>query len=39
MENAYNIKLFENQEIRTAWDEEKGKWFFLLWTWSGVLTE
>jgi len=23
-----NIKLFENERIRTAWDEEKQKWYF-----------
>lgn len=24
-----SIQLFENQPIRTAWDEEKEEWFFL----------
>ena len=23
-----NIRLFESQEIRTAWDEEDAKWWF-----------
>ena len=23
-----NIKKFENQPIRTAWDEEKEEWYF-----------
>jgi len=25
-----NIKLFENKRVRTAWDEEKEEWYFLL---------
>ena len=34
-ENAYmepndKIQLFENQRIRTAWDEEKEEWYFSI---------
>lgn len=28
MENKNQIKLFENREIRTHWDDEKEEWFF-----------
>ena len=34
-----NIQLFENQPIRTAWDEEKEEWFFSIVDVVGVLTE
>lgn len=27
---AENIELFENKEIRTAWDNEKEKWYFAI---------
>lgn len=28
MEPNDNIQLFENQRIRTAWDEEREEWYF-----------
>ena len=34
-----NIQLFENQTIRTAWDEEKEEWYFSVVDVVGVLTE
>ncbi len=30
MDNKDSIKLFENQQIRTAWDEEKEEWYFSI---------
>ena len=33
------IKLFENQRIRTAWDEEKEEWYFSIVDVVGVLTD
>ena len=34
-----NIQLFENKRIRTAWDEERGEWFFAIIDVIAVLTE
>ena len=34
-----NIQLFEDQQIRTAWDEEKEEWYFSIVDVVGVLTE
>jgi len=34
-----NIQLYENQAIRTAWDEEKEEWYFSVVDVVGVLTE
>lgn len=34
-----NVQLFENQRIRTAWDEEKEEWYFSVVDVVGVLTE
>ena len=34
-----NIQLFENQPIRTAWDEEKEEWYFSIVDVVRVLTE
>lgn len=34
-----NIQLFENQKIRTAWDEEKEEWYFSVVDVVAVLTE
>ncbi len=34
-----NIKLFEDQPIRTAWDEEQEEWYFSIVDVVGVLTE
>ena len=28
MEPNDKVRLFENQRIRTAWDEEKEEWYF-----------
>ena len=33
------IQLFENQTIRTAWDEENEEWYFAITDVVGVLTE
>ncbi|WP_394853378.1 BRO family protein [Exercitatus varius] len=33
------IKLFENQQIRSAWDEEKQEWFFSVVDIVAILTE
>lgn len=33
------IQLFEDQKIRTAWDEEKEEWYFSVVDVVGVLTE
>lgn len=37
--NENKIQLFENQKIRTAWDEERGEWYFSIVDVVGVLTE
>ena len=34
-----NVQLFEEQRIRTAWDEEKEEWYFSVVDVVGVLTE
>ena len=39
MEPNDKIKLFENQRIRTAWDEEKEEWYFSIVDVVGVLTD
>ena len=33
------IQLFEDKRIRTAWDEEKGEWFFSIVDVVGILTD
>ena len=33
------IQTFENQTIRTAWDEEKEEWYFSIVDVIGVLTD
>ena len=33
------IQLFEEQKIRTAWDEEKEEWYFSIVDIVAVLTE
>ena len=33
------IQLFENQRIRTAWDEEKEEWYFSIVDVVAVLTD
>ena len=39
MESNDKIQLFENQRIRTAWDEEKEEWYFSIVDVVGVLTD
>ena len=39
MEPNDKIQLFENQRIRTAWDEEKEEWYFSIVDVVGVLTD
>ncbi|WP_109078503.1 hypothetical protein [Aggregatibacter kilianii] len=34
-----NIKLFEQKEVRSAWDEEQGKWYFSIVDVVEILTE
>ena len=36
---SLKIQLFENQRIRTAWDEEKEEWYFSIIDVVGVLTD
>ena len=36
---SLTIQLFENQHIRTAWDEEKEEWYFSIVDVVGVLTD
>ena len=36
---SLKIQLFENQRIRTAWDEEKKEWYFSIVDVVGVLTD
>lgn len=38
MENE-KLQLFEDQKIRTAWDEEKEEWYFSIVDVVSVLTE
>lgn len=33
------VKLFEHRQIRTAWDEEKQKWYFAIVDVVRVLTD
>ena len=37
--NEYNIQLFENRKIRTAWDEDKEEWFFSVVDVVAILTD
>ncbi len=39
MENQDSIQLFENQQIRTAWDTKKEEWYFSIVDVIGVLTD
>lgn len=36
---SLTIQLFENQRIRTAWDEEKEEWYFSIVDVVGILTD
>ncbi|MDR1337674.1 MAG: hypothetical protein LBJ73_01440 [Rickettsiales bacterium] len=38
MAQSRNIKLFENQNIRTLWDEAAEKWYFSIVDVVGALT-
>ena len=39
MNNAENLQLFEDQPIRTAWNEEEEEWYFSVVDVVAVLTE
>ena len=39
MKENQNLQLFEDQLIRTAWDEEKEEWYFSVVDVVRVLTE
>lgn len=39
MSEQNKIQLFENQKIRTAWDEEKEEWYFSVVDAVGILTD
>ena len=39
MPNEENLQLFEDQAIRTAWNEEEEEWYFSIVDVVGVLTE
>ncbi len=39
LQNRDSIQLFENKRIRTAWDEEKGEWYFSIVDVVAVLTD
>ncbi|MGN1405573.1 MAG: BRO family protein [Erysipelotrichaceae bacterium] len=38
-DNQKTVKLFENREIRTAWDEEKEEWYFSIVDVIAILTD
>ena len=39
MQNNENLQLFEDQPIRTAWNEDEEEWYFSIVDVIGVLTE
>ena len=39
MENNTSLKLFESQQIRTAWDADAEKWYFSVVDVVAVLTD
>ena len=39
MAQSDKIQLFEDKRIRTAWDEEKGEWYFSIVDVVAVLTD
>lgn len=39
MSDIENMQLFENQPVRTAWNEEEEEWYFSVVDVIGVLTD
>ena len=39
MTQKHKIQLFEDQKVRTVWDDELEEWFFSIVDVCGVLTE
>jgi len=39
MENEHKIKLFEQKQVRTHWDDEQEKWYFSIVDVVGILSE
>ena len=39
MSDIENMQLFENQPVRTAWNEEEEEWYFSVVDVIGILTE
>jgi prophage antirepressor-like protein len=39
MEKEKNIKLFENKQVRTTWNEDEEEWYFSVIDVIGILTE
>ena len=39
MDNKNKVQFFQEQQIRTHWDEEKEKWFFSIIDVVAILTE
>lgn len=39
MKKENNIKIFEQKQVRTHWDEEQEKWFFSIVNIIGILTD
>ena len=39
MSDIENLQLFENQPVRTAWNEEEEEWYFSVVDVIGILTE
>jgi hypothetical protein len=39
MENKDKIKLFEQKQVRTHWDEDKEKWYFSVQDVVEILSE
>lgn len=39
MDNHENLQLFEDQPIRTAWNEDEEEWYFSIVDVVGALTE
>ena len=39
MTTKYQVELFENRKVRTAWDDKEEKWYFSIVDICAVLTE